>query len=463
MSATLPGPGDANVAATIPLLRGRYPGELLIALTRDRLGFLRRVIALSPDAAGFRIGPQLFVVLMHPDAIRDVLITNKRHFIKGRALERSKRLLGNGLLTSEGDFHLRQRRLAQPAFHRDRIAAYAETMIAYADRAASGWRDGDAVDVWREMVALTLTIAGKTMFGADVDDDAGDVRAALSEVLAVFDIAILPFAELMDHLPLPWTLRFNRARARLDAIIYRIIAERRASAARGGVEGGDLLSMLIDATDVETGGGGMSDEQLRDEMMTLFLAGHETTANALTFTWALLARYPDVERRMHAELDAVLEGGRAPRPSDLPRLDLTRRLFAESLRLYPPAWTLGYRAVAAVEAGGWRIPSRALVLMPQIVVHRDRRWWPEPDRFDPDRWLPERSADRPRFAYFPFGGGVRQCIGEHFAWAEGVLVLATIARRWRLSLPSDASFSIIASFTLRPGGLQNMTVTGWQV
>lgn len=434
-------------------MRGRFPGHLLWAITRDRLAFIRHAVDACGDVAAFRVGPQWFAVLTNPDDIRDVLITHKRNFVKGRALERAKRLLGEGLLTSEGEFHLRQRRLAQPAFHRDRIAEYAETMIACADRTAGRWRDGEEIDCWREMTRLTLAIAGDTLFGADVEKDATDVRDAVNEVISLFEVAILPFAEFMDHLPVPWTRRFNRARDRLDQVIYRIIAERRTN----GAGRRDLLAMLMEARDEEVDGGRMTDEQLRDEMMTLFLAGHETTASALTFTWALLAQHPDVASRMHAELDAVL-GGRRPVPSDTPRLEYTRRVFAESLRMYPPAWTLGYASTAPHRASGFTIPARTLVMMPQIIVHHDPRWWPDPEQFDPDRFLPERSAERPRFAYFPFGGGVRQCIGEHFAWAEGVLTLATIGQRWRLTLPPDTKLDVTASFTLRPRGLPHMRV-----
>lgn len=435
-------------------MRGRFPGHLLWAITRDRLAFIRHAVGSCGDVAAFRVGPQWFAVITNPDDIRDVLITNKRNFVKGRALERSKRLLGEGLLTSEGEFHLRQRRLAQPAFHRDRIAEYAETMIACAGQTADRWTEGQEIDCWREMTRLTLAIAGETLFGADVEKDATDVRDAVNEVIALFEVAILPFAEYMDNLPVPWTRRFNRARDRLDQVIYGIIAERR----KNGTGRRDLLAMLMEARDEETDGGRMSDEQLRDEMMTLFLAGHETTASALTFTWALLAQHPDVADRMSAELDTVL-GGRRPVPADMPRLEYTRRVFAESLRLYPPAWTLGYASIAPHQAGGFTLPARTLVMMPQIIVHHDPRWWPDPETFDPDRFLPERSADRPRFAYFPFGGGVRQCIGEHFAWAEGVLALATIGQRWKLTLPAGTELDVTASFTLRPRGLPHMRIT----
>jgi cytochrome P450 len=443
--------GNADVRAAVkpplpPSPVRRYPGQHLIAINRDRLGFLQRVVAECGDVAYLSLGPGHLAVLTHPDDIRDVLVTNKRNFVKGRGLERSKRLLGNGLLTSEGSFHLRQRRLAQPAFHRERIAGYAAVMASYTEKTRDSWTAGATIDVGREMMALTLAIAGKTLLNVEVGG--GDTRAigeALSEVMRLFNIALLPFAEYFDHLPLPWNVRFDRARATLDNIIYRVIAERRAS----GEDRGDLLSMLMMAQDAEGDGGAMTDEQLRDEAMTIFLAGHETTANALTFTWYLLSQHPDVERRMCEEVATVLRG-RTPSMEDVMKLSYVRAVFTESMRLLPPAWTLGYRAVEEYSVKGFRIPAGTLVLMPQYIVHRDPRWYSDPLRFDPDRWLPPNAVDRPRFAYFPFGGGVRQCIGEQFAWTEGILVLATMVQKWRLRIPQNTPLAVAPSFTLRP-------------
>jgi cytochrome P450 len=432
--------------------RSRYPGEIFLAFRRDRLGFLQRLARDCGDVAHIRIGPQHVVLLSHPDHIRDVLVTNKRTFVKGRGVRRMKLLLGDGLLTAEGDKHLRQRRLAQPAFHRQRIAGYARTMVDYARRTAARWRAGDAVDAHDEMMRLTLAIAGKTLFDADVEAEASEIGDAVTTIIELFNVALLPFAELMDHLPLPWVRRFRRARERLDRTIYRIIAERR----RSGADRGDLLSMLMLAADVDGDGGGMDDAQLRDEVMTLLLAGHETTANALSWTWDLLARHPEVERRLHEEVDAVLaapDGGvRAATVDDVSRLPYARMVLAESMRLYPPAWTLGYQTLGEYEVAGYTLPARALVLMSQWVVHRDARFYDDPERFDPERWRPERAAERPRFAYFPFGGGTRQCIGEQFAWTEGVLVLATIARERRLRLRDEAPIVPEPTFTLRPRG-----------
>jgi len=295
-------------------------------------------------------------------------------------------------------------------------------------------------------MALTLAIVGKTLFDSDVEHEAAEIGAALTTTFQAFNFGFfLPFGELLEHLPVPSTLRFRKARSRLDATIYRMIEERRRSSA----DRGDLLSMLLLAQDTEGDGGGMSDVQLRDEAMTIFLAGHETTANALTWTWYLLSQHAAVEARLHAEIDSAL-GGRLPTADDLPLLPYTRMVLAESMRLYPPAWILGRRALGPFEANGYEIPPRSIVLMSPYVTQRDARWFPDPERFDPERFSPERQAERQKFAYFPFGGGPRVCVGEQFAWMEGVILLATIAQRWRLRLVRDHPVALQPIITLRP-------------
>jgi cytochrome P450 len=384
-------------------------------------------------------------VLTHPEHIRDVLVTHQKQFRRGRGLERTTILLGQGLLTSEGDFHLRQRRMMQPAFHRQRIAGHAQTMADYADRHIADWQDDSVRDVWRDFNALTLAIAGKTLFDSDVEGDTGAISAALNASLDAFRLAVLPGGQFLTHLPIPAARRFKAARAKLDAIIYRIIAEHRASP----VERSDLMAMLLAATDDEGDGGGMTDAQVRDEAVTILLAGHETTATALTWTSWLLASNPDVAARLEAEVDAAL-GGRLPTMDDLPRLGYARQVFAEAMRLYPPAYTLGHRAVGEYDVGGYRFPKRTVFLLPQYVVHRDPRWWPDPERFDPDRFAPGADASRPKFAYFPFSAGPRQCIGEPFAWMEGVMVLATLVRRWRFRRDATTRVGVLPIITLRP-------------
>jgi cytochrome P450 len=434
--------------------RRRVPALNALRMGRDPLAFLTGLAAQYGDIARVPLGAETLYLFNHPDLVRDVLVTNHRNFHKGRGLERAKMLLGSGLLTSEGEFHLRQRRLAQPAFHRQRVAAYGATMASYAAVRRDRWKNGETLDVHKEMMALTLAIVGKTLFDADVEHEAAEIGAALATTFEAFHFGFfLPFGELLEHLPLPATLRFRKARARLDATIYRMINERRQS----GADRGDLLSMLLLAQDTEGDGGGMTDLQLRDEAMTIFLAGHETTANAMTWTWYLLSQHPDVESRLHAEIDAAL-GGRLPTTDDLAALPYTRMVLAESMRLYPPAWIIGRRALGPFEASGYEIPARSIILASQYVTHRDARWFPEPERFDPERFTPERQAERPKFAYFPFGGGPRVCIGEQFAWMEGILLLATIAQRWRLRLVPGHPVALQPIITLRPKHGMKMTV-----
>lgn len=431
-----------------PVARG-LPFAALNAFRRNPIAFLERVHRQHGDVARWRFGPRRLYLLAHPEMVRDVLVTRHRNFIKSKALQRARVVLGEGLLTSEGEHHLRQRRMAQPAFHRERIAALGEQMVAFATQTAEAWRGGVEMDLPREMNRLTLAIAGKTLFGADVQAEADEIGRALTHALEAFKRLTNPLGPLLDRLPLPTTLRVRRASERLDATIYRMIARRRAS----GEDRGDLLSMLLAARDDEGDGGAMSDRQLRDEALTLFLAGHETTANALSWTWHLLALHPDAEAALHAEVDAVL-AGRAPRVDDLPRLPFTRAVLAESMRLRPPAWTMGREPLEAFEAGGYRIRAGSVVLLSPWLVHHDPRWWADPERFDPARWSAEREAEQPRFAYFPFGGGPRKCIGEGFAWTESILVLATLAQRWTLRHAPGATVGMQPLITLRPTGLR---------
>jgi cytochrome P450 len=419
--------------------RSLVPGRILVAFARDRLGFLERVAREYGDVAYFRGVGARFALLNHPDHVRDVLVTRARQFHKGIGLQRARLLLGDGLLTSEGEHHLRQRRLMQPAFHRERIAAYGAVMAAYAERHVAGWRDGATVDVAREMNALTLAIAGKTLFDADVEGETRVIGEALDQAIASFELVLLPGGRLLARLPIPAARRFARARARLDAIVYRLVAERRREVTSGARDRGDLLTMLVTAQDAEDGGAGMTDAQLRDEALTILLAGHETTANALAWSWYFLARTPGGARALEAEADAVLTdhagNPRAATADDLARLPYARMVASESMRLRPPAYLMGRRALVPYVVPGtdFVIPAGTTIFLSQHLLHRDPRFWADPDRFDPERWRVE-SSERPRFAYFPFGAGTRICIGEQFAWMELTLVLATIARRWSLAL-----------------------------
>jgi cytochrome P450 len=415
--------------------------------------FLERAAREYGDVVYFKMGPQDVYFLNHPDYIKDVLVTRQQNFIKGRALQRSKRLLGEGLLTSEGSFHRRQRRLAQPAFHRQRVASYADVMTEYAARTSLHWRDGEQLDIAQEMMRLTLAIVGKTLFDADVEEEAQEIGEALATILNLFNAMIFPFSELLEKLPLPQNKRFEKAKRRLDETIYRIINERR----RSGEDHGDLLSMLLLSQD-EEGTGSMTDEQVRNEVMTLFLAGHETTANALTWTWYLLSQNEKQEARLDAEIDEVLGTRERPTVEDVQHLRYTEMVLAESMRLYPPAWAIGRLATKETEIGGYKIAPGSLVIVSQYVMHRDARYYPMPERFDPERWTPDARESRPQFSYFPFGAGARRCIGEGFAWMEGVLLIATLARRWRMRHVAGHPVELQPLITLRPKHGMLMTV-----
>jgi cytochrome P450 len=427
--------------------------QLIYRPGRNPLVFFTDLARNYGDIVGYRMGGEQMVFVNAPHYIRDILVTHNRSFIKGRGLQRSKRLLGEGLLTSEDPVHLRQRRLMQPAFHRDRIAAYGQTMVEYAERQRARWRDGETIDVAQDMMRLTLAIAGKTLFDLDVESQAGEVRDALNAVMDSFWVTMMPFADVLERLPVPVVRRAKAARAKLDAIIYGMIAERRKAA----MDRGDLLSMLLLAHDEEDHGT-MSDKQVRDEAMTIFLAGHETTANALTWTWYLVSQSPEVEARLHEEVDRVLQG-RLPTVQDIPALGYVERIVTETMRLYPPAWIIGRRALQDYPIGEYVAPAQSIFVMSAYVMQRDARYFAEPDRFDPDRWTPEFRAALPPFAYFPFGGGPRRCIGDSFAWMELVLVVATIAQQWRLTLVPGHPVEPQPLVTLRTKHGMRMTAT----
>jgi len=408
----------------------------------DPLKYFTGLVREYGDFIGMRIFNFRILLINHPDDIENVLVTHPRKFVKGRVLQANKRVFGRGLLTSEGDFWLRQRRLAQPAFHRARIAGYASTMVEYAERLLGEWQDGEERDIHKEMMRLTLQIVGKTLFDADVERDARDIGKSLELLLelgANFRRTVL----VPQWLPTPTNLRLERAIRQIEKVLYRIIAEKRAS----GRDAGDLLSMLLAAQDED--GSRMTDKQLRDEAITLFLAGHETTANTLSWTWWLLAQNPAVEARLHEELWSVL-GGRAPSLDDLPKLTYTNHVITESMRLYPPAWGTARTAIEDHEIAGYTVPRGSGVSFAQWTVHRDARWYEAPDEFRPERWEGDLLKRIPRFAYFPFGGGPRQCIGNTFALMETALVLATIAQQYRFRLVEGHPVVPLASITLRP-------------
>lgn len=435
-------------AGPAALHRGPRGHALLGSLrdfSRDQLGFYARCAREYGDVVPVRLGPFPGLLIYHPDAIEEVLVVRNRDFIKSRGVRLMRGFLGDGLFTAEGDLWLRQRRLMQPAFHRQRVAAYGETMAAYAARQAADWHDGAVLDIHEEMMAVTRAIVAKTLFDADVSEEARAIGDASEIVMEYFGkrfgslLALLPL-----WLPTPANLRLRRAVRRLDEVVYRMIADRR----RSPEDRGDLLSILLEAQDADDGSR-MSDRQVRDEAMTLFLAGHETTAVALSWTWYLLAQHPEVDARLADELRAAL-GGRPPAVTDLPALRYAEMVVMESMRLYPPAYGIGREATRPTEVAGHPVPAGGVVIMPTWVVQRDARWFDEPEAFRPERWAHDAMRRLPRFAYFPFGGGPRQCIGNTFATMEATLVLAAIARRFRLALMPGQRVTPTPYITLRP-------------
>jgi len=440
------------MSSAVQLTRKSAPGPRallslspLMAMRRNPLLYMEELHRRYGDLVSYRPAGRQVFILFHPDMTQDMLVTHARNHHQGRVMQRSRSVLGNGLLTSEDSFHLRQRRLMQPAFHRQRIAGYGRAMVEYAERHQQRWNSGEVIDVHQEMMRLTLAIVGKTLFDTDVERDSQEIGRALNTFMGLFKFAVLPFSEILEKLPIPPVLRMKKARAKLDSIIYPIIEERR----RSGEDRGDLLSMLLAAEDREFSGERMDNDQVRDECVTLILAGHETTANALTWTFYLLAQHPEIAERLKRELDQVL-GDRPPSPDDYPNLKYAEMVFSESMRLYPPAWGIARTVVEPYDAFGITFPKNALVLTSQWITHRDVRWHPNPLRFDPERWTPQARASRPKFSYFPFGAGPRQCIGESFAWMEGVLLLASIARNWKFSVVAETWVELLPVITLRP-------------
>ncbi len=392
------------------------------------------------------------VFLNDPEYIREILINQSNSFVRERTIKRLKILLGEGLLTSDDPTHKRSRRIAAPAFHRQRINAYADDMVRITAHTAGQWRDGDVVDMNAAMMSLSLEIVASTLFATDVDDDIREINKQTNEIMAIYNFLIaFPDAERFLHWPIPGLMRFVRARKKLDRVVNRIIAERKAA----GEDRRDLLSMLLLARDED--GSALSDEQLRDEVLTIFLAGYETTANALSWSWYLLATNPDVQERMAVEIAEVLQGRHASL-EDYPQLKYTQMVFAEAMRLYPPAWAMGRMSNQPVEIGPYRLPPGTHWFFSQYIIHRDARFFPDPLRFDPLRHTEEEKAKRDKFVYFPFGGGQRQCIGEGFAWLEGVMLLATIAQRWRFEWIAGQPVDVEEKITLRPKYPLRMTL-----
>ena len=429
-----------------PSRDARYPAgpsfvrELLSGgpLRRNSAEFMLETARRYGDLNHYTAFGRHIYQLNHPELIADFFTKDAPNHHRNLVMQRSRDVLGTGLLTSEEPFHMRQRRLAQPAFLRQRIAGYADVISGKTLEMTGRWRAGQTRDLHADMMELALRIVGKTLFDLDTlaapgePDSIAAMAAAVDSFMSFMPLAFLPMSRQIQRSPIPAMRRLREGKAYLDRLIYRMIAERRADP----TDRGDLLSMLLSATDAEGDGNGeagsrMTDEQLRDECVTIILAGHETTANALSFALYLLGRHPEVQRRLAEEATAVL-GGRAPAAADYGRLALATQVFAEAMRLYPPVWVTGRECATPYRIAGYEIPRGAAVLAPQFAVQRDARFYPEPERFDPARFAEAAKAGRPRQSYFPFGGGSRQCIAEGLAWMEGTFVLAVLARDWEI-------------------------------
>lgn len=422
----------------------------------DPLHNLQNVSRTYGDIVRLRVGRIPIVLVNHPDLIERILVTEQKSFIKPALLHRAEETLGKGLLTSEGDFWLRQRRLASPAFHKRKIEGYATSMVERTRERIAGWNEGEIVDVHQQMMALTLEIVTDALFGSSIDEK------LIDEVHDILEIALDRFMQyqtmmgmLFDWIPRPRKRRFFSALARLDEIIMEIIESHRAK----GIDPDDdatLLGTYLSMRDDE--GKGMSDRQLRDECVTLFLAGHETTASALSFAFYLLSQNPEALGKLHEEIDTVI-GDRVPSSADYMQLPYTRKVFAETLRLYPPAWRVGRENLVDVTLGGYRIPAGTQFFASQWSVHRDERWFEEPEAFRPERWTEEFERSRPRYAYFPYGGGPRLCIGSGFADMEGALIIATVVQSFRLTYRGEIPPALYPSITLRPVNGMRMAIS----
>jgi cytochrome P450 len=430
--------------------RRRAPRGTLIwghreAIVKDPIRFLSMCVREYGDAVPLRIGPFRFWLISDPRLIGDILTAKASSFVKDIGLRRASIFLGEGLLTTEGKEHERRSRIAMPAFQRKEVERYADAIVDVARAVARSWRDGETVDVATEMSRAALAIVSRALFGSEVRGDAARIGAALTELLELMEERFYQALPLPLAIPTPHNRRFTRARDVLDEVVYRMIRERRDS----GVEREDLLGRLLAARHED--GTGLEEREVRDEVMTLFLAGHETTANALAFAIRLLAENPEAARRLRAEADEVL-GERPARAADVPHLAYAQAVFEETLRLYPPAWILGREAREDVVLGGTLEVKRwSMVAMSQYLVHRDPRWFEDPLAFRPERFAREAARPAP-WTYFPFGGGKRACIGRSFALLEGVLVLATLAQEVELEVDLARPLELLPQMTLRPRG-----------
>ena len=455
----------------------KVPGKLLRQFIRDPINTLSKIAREYGDISYFRLGSEHVYLINNPDYIEKVLIYDHRNFKKGKRLQTAKTVLGEGLVTSEGDFHNRQRRLIQPIFHPKQIIMYGSIMADYAARMRDGWKDGSIVDISEEMMHLTLSIICKSVLNYDVESEAQLVGKALTTVRNYSKRLQSPVGHVLDKIPiLPAPKRAHEAKKEVDSLVYGLISDRRQQAESNSDKlYDDLLTKLLKAQDSDPrqvrpskatststamstpADRKMTDKQVRDEVMTIFIAGHETTANALTWTFYMLSQYPDVEKKLLSELDSVLVGNignndenRIPSAEDIPKLQYTEKVLRESMRIYPPVWTMGRHVENDYSVGDYTVPAGSSILMSQYVMHHDSKYYDNPEQFNPDRWTEDFKTHLPRFSYFPFGGGIRGCIGEPFAWMEGVLIIATIAHKWTMRLIPGQRIKLDPAITLRP-------------
>ncbi|HEY6756901.1 MAG TPA: cytochrome P450 [Nitrososphaera sp.] len=466
----------------------KMPGKLIRQFIHDPIKTLSTISQKYGDISYFKLGPKQHVYLINnPDYIERVLIYDHRNFKKGKRLQAAKALLGEGLVTSEGDLHNRQRRLIQPIFHPRQIMGYGKVMTDYAIRLRDRWKNEDILDISQEMMHLTLGIICKSVLNYDVESEAEQVGKALTTTRNYSKRLQSPIGHVLDKIPiLPAPRGAREAKKELDSLVYRLISDRRKQQQQSDNNNNnnsgydDLLFRLLEAQDSNLAGpaaaassnsggaqpsssspnGKMSDKQARDEVMTIFIAGHETTANALTWTFYLLSQYPDVEKKLHDEIDSVLgaiddmnghaDSKKIPTVDDIPKLQYAEKVLRESMRLYPPVWTMGRYVENDYHVGEYTIPAGSSILMSQYVMHHDSRYYEEPEHFNPDRWTTKFKTDLPRFSYFPFGGGIRGCIGEPFAWMEGILIIAAIAQKWSMRLVPGQRIKLDPAITLRP-------------
>jgi cytochrome P450 len=438
------------------------PNKIMRDFIRDPLKILMNIAYTYGDIAHFYFGRQHVYLINNPYLIEEILIRNSKNCIKSKGLQISKRLLGEGLVTSEGEHHDRQRKIIQPAFHPNLIKKYGEIMTSYAENMCQQWEDGIVLDIHKEMIKVTSSIISKAVLGSEIKTEEGDqIGDALLTCAEYINHLLTPFGRFIEKIPV---LRINKdfqeAKKKLDSIVYKMIKEHRDKESKVDVaQHADLLYTLLQSQDPESGIERMSNTQLRDEVMTIFLAGHETTANALTWTFYLLSQNSEVESKLYEELCFVLHNDkddnsngkmRIPNFKDVPKLEYTEKVLREAMRLYPPAWTIGRQVIKEFILDKYTIPVGSIILMSQYVMHRNPLYFSDPELFYPDRWTKEAKLHLPRFSYFPFGGGIRGCVGESFAWMEGILLIATFCRQWKMHHDTNHKVELKPLITLRP-------------